>query len=66
MKNNKGSNAEGYSDPTASAAISKIDQEEQELKRLKKVLGEVCALSGFRLKGQITVIDRKSGYSYRL
>ena len=66
MSYNKGRNAEGYSDPTATAALLKIRKEEQELKRLKKVLGEICALSGFRLKGQITLVDKNSGHSYRL
>lgn len=59
-------NSEGYSDPTAYAALSKIEKEERELMQLKRVIGEVCALSGFRLKGQIILVDKKSGRSYRV
>ena len=66
MSYNKGRNAEGYSDPTASVALSKISREEQELKQLKKVLSEICALSGFRLKGQVIIVDKRNGHSYRL
>lgn len=59
-------NEEGYSDPTAYAALSKISREEQIAKQLKKILSEVAALSGFRLKGQILLVDKKSGNLYKL
>ena len=65
MSNNR-KNAEGYSDPTAYAALSKIDKEEQKLRQIKQILGEVCALSGYKLKGQITLVDKRSGHTVRL
>lgn len=59
-------NAEGYSDPTAYAALSKIEKDEHQLKQTKQILGEVCALSGYKLKGQITLVDKRSGHMVRL
>lgn len=66
MNNSNRRNAEGYSDPTVCAALSKIKKEEQQIRQLKKILSEVCEFSGFRLKGQITLINKRSGYSYKL
>ncbi len=65
MSHDNRKNAEGYSDPTAYAALTRIEKEEERVRQLKKVLGEICALSGFRLKGQITLVDKKSGHSYK-
>lgn len=62
MGNISRKNEEGYS----YAALSKISREEQIAKQLKKILSEVAALSGFRLKGQILLVDKKSGNSYKL
>lgn len=59
-------NSEGYSDPTAYAALNKIDKEAYRLKQIRQVLGEVCALSGYQLKGQITLIDKRTGHTVRL
>ena len=59
-------NAEGYSDPTAYAAITRIDKDEQRIRHLKKVLGEICALSGYRIKGDIVLVDKRSGHTVRL
>ena len=59
-------NAEGYSDPTAYAALSNIEKEERLAKQLKKTLGEVCALSGYRIKGEITLVNKRSGHTIRL
>lgn len=64
--NNSRYNSEGYSDPTAHAALSKINKEEQRLKQIRQILGEVCALSGYRLKGQITLVDKRTGHTVRL
>lgn len=66
MGNNNKRNAEGYSDPTAYLALSKIEKEEHQLVHLKKVLGEICSLSGFRIKGQITFVEKKSGHLFRI
>ena len=59
-------NKEGYSDPTAYAAFAKIEKEEQQAKQLKKILGEICALSGYRLKGQVILVNKYSGYTVKL
>ena len=66
MSNDFKRNAEGYSDPTAYAALTKIAIEEQRLKQIKRIIGEVCALSGYRLKGQITLVEKRTGYTVRL
>lgn len=54
-------NSEGYFDPTAYAALSKIEREEAHIRKLKETLKEVCELSGYRLKGQVSLVDKKSG-----
>ena len=66
MSHDNRKNAEGYFDPTAYAALTRIEKEEERIRQLKKVLGEICALSGFRLKGQLTFVDKKSGRSYKM
>lgn len=59
-------NAEGYSDPTACAALRRVEKDEQRLRQIRQVLGEVCALSGYRIKGGITLVDKRTGYTVRL
>lgn len=59
MGNISRKNEEGYSDPTAYAALSKISREEQIAKQLKKILSEVAALSGFRLDGPYSKSSKK-------
>ncbi len=59
-------NAEGYLDPTAYAALSKIEREEAHTRKLKAALNQICELSGFRLKGQIILVERKTGRTYKL
>lgn len=66
MNNGTKRNSEGYSDPTAHAALSRVSKEERELQRLKRILGEVCDLYGYRLKGQITLTEKETGYSVRV
>lgn len=66
MSNDFKHNAEGYSDPTAYAALTKIAREEQRLRQLKRIIGEVCVLSGYRLKGQITLVEKQTGHTVRL
>lgn len=64
-----GKNAEGYTDPTASAAVSQINREENEVDKraydLIKVLKYVIRTSGFELIGRIQLKDTKSGREYK-
>lgn len=50
-------NAEGYYDPTAWAALSAIEREERQAKKLKKTIYHMCELAGFQLKGQIILSE---------
>ena len=59
-------NSEGYSDPTAYIALSKIECEERQAKRLKAALSQVCEVAGYTLKGQVSLMDKKTGQTYRL
>ena len=62
-------NAEGYSDPTAGAALSNIIREENE--RQRRVTALICELkriidaAGFDLIARIEIRDRKTGREYR-
>lgn len=62
-------NAEGYSDPTACAAMSKIIREENERQRrvtaLISELKHIIDAAGFDLIARIEIRDRKSGREYR-
>ena len=62
-------NKEGYSDPTAGAALSKIQREENELQRrvseLINVLKYVIDKSGFELVARIEIRDKKTGKEFR-
>lgn len=63
---NMRNNSEGYSDPTAYAALSMIEKDEQQLRKLKRILSDICAISGFHMKGQVTFINSRTGKIYRL
>lgn len=62
-------NIEGYSDPTAYSAMSKVLREENErVRRVSAVIGifrAVADLAGFDLIARIELRDRKSGREYR-
>lgn len=62
-------NAEGYSDPTAYNAITKVSHEEHEQqRRVSSVIGiikGVADLAGFDLVERIALRDRKTGREYR-
>ena len=62
-------NAEGYSDPTASNAMTKIMREEHErLRRVSVVISIIknaVDLAGFDLIERIALRDRKTGREYR-
>ena len=62
-------NAEGYSDPTAHNAITKVMREENEQqRRINALIGSLkffIDLAGFDLLNRIEVRDRKTGREYR-
>ena len=62
-------NCEGYSDPTAYAALAKICQEENEQRRrvaeLIRVLKYVVDKSGFELVARIELREKKTGKEFR-
>ena len=62
-------NKEGYSDPTAHAAIRNIIQEENEqLRRVSELIGVVKYIvdkAGFDLLARIELRDRRTGKEYR-
>ncbi len=62
-------NGEGYNDPTAYAALSKIQREEIELQRrvseVINVLKYVIDKSGFELMARIEIRDKKTGKEFR-
>ena len=62
-------NKEGYSDPTAYAALSKIQKEDIDLQRrvseLVNVLKYVIDKSGFELMARIEIRDKRTGKEFR-
>ena len=62
-------NGEGYNDPTAYAALSKVQREEIELQRrvseVINVLKYVIDKSGFELMARIEIRDKKTGKEFR-
>ena len=62
-------NKEGYSDPTAFAALYKIQKEENELQRrateLVNVLRYIIDKSGFELVARIEIRDKRTGKEFR-
>ena len=62
-------NHEGYPDPTAFAALSKVEKEEQEQQRrvsdLVKVLKGLIDFAGFELIARIELRDKRTGKEYR-
>lgn len=62
-------NSEGYSDPTAHGAISKVEREENERqRRVSTVIGimkSAADLAGFDLMNRVVLRDRKTGREYR-
>lgn len=62
-------NSEGYNDPTAHDAVTKVIREENErMRRVSTVIGvikSVVDLAGFDLIERIALKDRKTGREYR-
>ena len=62
-------NKEGYKDPTAYAALSNVQKEENELQRrvseLVNVLKFIIDKAGFELVARIEIRDKKTGKEFR-
>ena len=62
-------NAEGYSDPTAYAALKAVGQEEaeqqQRVSALVRVLKYIIDAAGFDLLNRVELKDRRTGKVYR-
>lgn len=65
-----GRNQEGYSDPTASIAVSHVSreertEEERTLRRIIYIMRSVAAAFNFEIVGRITLKDKGTGRIYR-
>lgn len=63
-------NGSGYVDPTAYAAIKKVDKEihNEDSERFHKLLDAIfgiCELSDFHIEGRIAVRDKRTGKVWR-
>lgn len=58
-------NAERYSDPTAYAAIKRVDKDEEKFHKLLHAIFSLCDLAGFQIEGRIILTDKKTGRIWR-
>lgn len=58
-------NSEGYSDPTAYAAMRNIARDEDRFRKLRKVILNICDVAGFEIWGPIVLVDKKTGKIWR-
>ena len=58
-------NSEGYSDPTAYAAMRNITRDEDRFRKLRKVILNICDVAGFEIRGPIVLVDKKTGKVWR-
>lgn len=58
-------NSEGYSDPTAYAAMRNIARDEDRFRKLRKAILNICDVAGFEIRGPIVLVDKKSGKVWR-
>lgn len=58
-------NSEGYSDPTAYVAMRNIAREEDQFRKLRKVILSICDVAGFEIRGPLVLIDKKTGKVWR-
>lgn len=58
-------NSEGYSDPTAYAAMRNIARDEDRFRKLRKVILNICDVAGFEVRGPLILVDKKSGKVWR-
>lgn len=58
-------NAHGYSDPTAYQALKHIEKEEERFHKMLRVLFDIMEISGFRMDGRATFVDKRTGRIWR-
>lgn len=58
-------NSEGYSDPTAYAALRNINRDEDRYRKLRKVILSICDVAGFEIRDPLVLIDKKTGKVWR-
>lgn len=62
-------NSEGYSDPTAGAAMAATNKEEQEIEKINHKLIQMFRFlvdfAGFEIVGRITLKHKKSGRIFK-
>lgn len=58
-------NSEGYSDPTAYAAITNIDREEDRFRKLRRIILNICDMAGFEIRGPLVLVDKKTKKVWR-
>lgn len=58
-------NTEGYSDPTAYAAMKNVNREEDRYRKLRRALISICDVAGFEIQGPLILMDKKSGKVWR-
>lgn len=52
-------NKEGYQDPTAGRAVRKADKPPEEVRDFRRLLNIICRMSGIRILGKVTVVDKR-------
>ena len=58
-------NSEGYSDPTAYAALKNINRDEDRYRKSRKVILSICDVAGFEIRGPLVLMDKKTGKVWR-
>lgn len=58
-------NSEGYSDPTAYAAMRNIHRDEDRYNKLRRVILNICDMAGFEIRGPLVLIDKKTKKVWR-
>ncbi len=58
-------NSEGYSDPTAYAAMTNLDREEARVRKLQNVIAQLCDVAGFQIQGKIFLVNKESGWTWK-
>lgn len=60
-----GQNSEGYADPTASAALKPVEDEEIQVAELIKAIKIILRICGYNLLNRIEIQNKKSRRTYR-
>lgn len=58
-------NSEGYSDPTAYAAMNNISREEDRFRKLRRIILNICDMAGFEIRGPLVLVDKKTKKVWR-